>query len=115
MCRYICMFIYVYQYTQMSMYVYICVHSHTHTYFLVLLQKGPRSNNIPVEISILSAPNLNFIYYYQLKNQGLVGEISVSGLQQRNHKKSQEQLVVPESKEVLKEPQEHTKSTEEPT
>lgn len=96
----------------MSMYVYICVHSHTHTYFLVLLQKGPRSNNIPVEISIPSAPNLNFIYYYQLKDRGLVGEISVSGLQKRNHKKSQEQLVVPESKEVLKESQEHAKSTE---
>lgn len=46
---------------------YICAYSHTHTYFLVLLLKGPKSNNIPVEINISSAQNLDFIYYHPIK------------------------------------------------
>ena len=71
------------------------------SYFLLLLHKGPRSNNIAVGISIPSAQILVFTYHCAIKEPGLIGEMSVLGLEQKKYKMNMKQLVAPESKAVL--------------
>lgn len=112
---YICIYVYIYTHLHVNMhiiYVFISIkiYMHTHLHLCVcvwnpvLFAEEPRSREIPIVISITNAQIMAAKNYCLLQRyQGSLEKLWIPALGQGKHELSLECLILPESKEVLKE------------